>query len=812
MLLPALAVAFVLQSRGEIPIVSGLGVSGVTQGGRAPVGIDTVQSLVVEGKWAEPHAGDKVSGARGGDRTWAEVMANKDGVFEGGPTAGGYVFATVDSDVDKPMLLQASGDTMVYINGVPRAGDPYSYGYLKIPFPMKKGHNTFLFNCGRGRLQAKLIDVGKPEAVLINTDDLTLPDILVDRDEKLLGAVPIINCTARRLVGLYMVIESGPEALGAVELPPIQPFSIRKVPFQFHYGGKASTGEIPIELSIEEQTRDTMVIHDHAGVKVRVRKPTEHYKRTFVSKIDGSVQYYAVCPALKPSKDNALIMTVHGASVEAIGQAAAYQPKDWCTIVAPTNRRPYGFDWEDWGRMDGMEVWDIAKKEFPHDPRRVILTGHSMGGHGTWTLGLTYPNEFAAIGPSAGWISFWSYAGGWEPRDPNPVEQLLRRSMNSSDTLLMLNNINRHNLFILHGDKDDNVPVEQAREMKRRLEEAGYKFDGPHDMSGMPVAWRAYHEQPGAGHWWGNECVDWPPMFDMFRDSKKMTASTAFSFTTVNPGVSSTLESCTIDQQINPLMPSKLTHKEHVGSSDIETENVAAFTISTNTTSQIDGQIVTMKTLPTNGARTGTGTFVKVGNKWTAVDALPAGEKTPLKSGPFKLAFQNRMVFVVGTKGTAEENEWSVNKARYDAESWYYRGNGAVDIIKDTEVGRYKDRNLIVYGNADTNKAFSLIPKAPVLIKRGSILVGDQELRGQDLAAVFLYPQGKRLIAVVGGTGQAGMLFTDRLPYFTSGVAYPDWAVFRTSALTQGSKKVLGAGFFDNRWKFDRGQSAFVGE
>lgn len=52
------------------------------------------------------------------------------------------------------------------------------------------------------------------------------------------------------------------------------------------------------------------------------------------------------------------------------------------------------------------------------------------------------------------------------------------------------------------------------------------------------------------------------------------------------------------------------------------------------------------------------------------------------------------MVFVYGTSGNKEENEWSLNKAKYDAETWDYRGNGAVDIIADKEflLSKYKNR------------------------------------------------------------------------------------------------------------------------
>ena len=106
-----------------------------------------------------------------------------------------------------------------------------------------------------------------------------------------------------------------------------------------------------------------------------------------------------------------MVLTLHGAGVEGIGQAQCYSRKPGLYIVAPTNRRPYGFDWEDWGRLDAIEVLDLAQRAFETDPQQTYLTGHSMGGHGTWHLGVTFPDRFAAIAPSAGWISMWSYAG-----------------------------------------------------------------------------------------------------------------------------------------------------------------------------------------------------------------------------------------------------------------------------------------------------------------------------------------------------------------------------------------------------------------
>jgi len=802
-MLSLLAFVVAAQAPADIPLLSGVGVTGVSQGGgRAPAGADTVQAEIVAGKWQEPKAGDKIASPRGSERTWEAVTANKDGVFDGAPARGGYIDIGYDSDADKPMLLVAAGDTLVYINGVPRAGDPYGYGYLKIPFPLKKGHNEFLFLCGRGSLKATLSAPKAP--VFIDTSDATLPDIVSGQSHSdLLGSITVVNCEDKPIKGLSITAASTdvPDAPSRSQVPPLGSYSSRKcnivlLPSRDLYTLMTPPVDASVRLALRSSSgKET----DVQTIKLRVRKPTEQYKRTFVSQIDGSVQYYAVCPALKPNPSNALIMTVHGASVEAIGQASAYAPKDWCTIVAPTNRRPYGFDWEDWGRMDAMEVWDIAKKEFLHDPKRVILTGHSMGGHGTWTLGLTYPNEFAAIGPSAGWISFWSYAGGWTPEDPTPVEAMIRRSMNSSDTLLMLNNAKMEDIFILHGDKDDNVPVEQAREMKQKLTDIGENFE--------------YHEQPGAGHWWGNQCVDWPPMFDLFNKTRHGESATEvaedagtdgdhWTFTTVNPGVSPNCRDIQILEQINPLEPSSVDVRTNSKDIHITTKNVAAIQIGwtyRNLKQFIDGQPA-----PSRFAR-------KIGDRWELFDTkLP--EKTPRSTGPFKLAFQNRMVFVVGTHGTPEENEWSANKARYDAETWGYRANGAVDIVTDNEVGRYRDRNLILYGNADTNSAFKLIAKCPLQMKRGSIAIGGHTFTGDAQAALYLWPEGKRMIGVVGGTGLPGMRYTDRLPYFTSGIAYPDWTVFSTDVLTKGTKAIEAAGFFGNGWQFDAKESAFLGK
>ncbi len=49
-----------------------------------------------------------------------------------------------------------------------------------------------------------------------------------------------------------------------------------------------------------------------------------------------------------------------------------------------------------------LEILDSVEKSCPIDPRRVYLTGLSMGGFGCWNLAAKYPERFAAVVPICG--------------------------------------------------------------------------------------------------------------------------------------------------------------------------------------------------------------------------------------------------------------------------------------------------------------------------------------------------------------------------------------------------------------------------
>lgn len=78
------------------------------------------------------------------------------------------------------------------------------------------------------------------------------------------------------------------------------------------------------------------------------------------------------------------------------------------------------------------------------DPNRIYVTGLSMGGFGTWSLALRYPDRFAAIAP---------ICGGGDPRDAPRIGHLP--------------------VWAFHGAKDNVVALEKSQEMVDALKKAG---------------------------------------------------------------------------------------------------------------------------------------------------------------------------------------------------------------------------------------------------------------------------------------------------------------------------------------------------
>jgi poly(3-hydroxybutyrate) depolymerase len=810
-----------------IELRDGVTISALNRERRAPITLDPVSAQIVAGTFVMPKAGDSVSIGQGQSRQWQTVKAGADGGFAGPNFHGGYVASSITSRSDTVMMLEASGHSITYVNQDPRAGDPYATSHVQLPVRLRKGLNAFLFQAREGRLNAKLTAPKAP--VFFNTADATLPDLITGAATIAEAAVVVVNATEswQDALAITTMLPGGEEVRTPV--PPIVPLSVRKVGFQLR--GTAPSAEasasVRIKLQLKAGTSDEWKTQDSATIALRVRQPNQTHKRTFRSAIDGSVQYYAVVPARSHEQGQSrerpgLVLTLHGAAVEALGQAEAYAPKSGLHIIAPTNRRPYGFDWEDWGRLDALEVLELAQQALNTDPRRTYLTGHSMGGHGTWHLGVTYPDRFAAIAPSAGWISMWSYAGSRRADLRDPVDLLIQRAGSPSDTLALSRNLAQFGIYVLHGDADDNVPVTEARRMRTILSEFHPDF--------------AYHEQHGAGHWWGDACVDWPPLF-AFLDGRTIPPPSEVKrvdFVTASPGVSHRAHWASIEAQLKSMATSavhiELDRKHHRFRGT--TDNVARLALDVGRampdsragdafTVDLDGQAIQVATAVSPRVVDDRHIWlVRSGGKWSATTlAVPPSRKGPTRQGPFKDVFRNRPVLVIGTRGTPDENAWGLARARFDAETFWYRGNGSLDVVTDTDfldpkrTDEFRDRNVIVYGHSESNAAWRvLLAESPVQVSRGQAKIGKRTVSRNDLACLFIQPRpgsDTAAVGVVGGSGLVGLRLTERLPYFTSGVAYPDCLLVAAQALSEGKPDLLAAGYFGPDWDVESGEFAW---
>lgn len=843
--LPVLAalLAFPLPAAADSPEVmtftNALVIGGVGRSGRDTVHTDAVEAQLVMGQWRTPQAGDKLIAPDDRAQVWEAVSANAEGWFEHRAFRGGYALTTITLDRPRTLILDAAGHSSVYVNGELRAGDPYANGYVQLPVALPAGPSEFLFSAARGRLRARLTEPKGP--AFINPADVTLPDLVVGEREPVWASVVVVNATTNTTQHLWLEVAGA--ANGRADRFPVEvlPLSARKVAFQLRPPRGLRAGEFPFEVQLVHREGGHQLLFDKAALKTGVRTLVQQHRRTFVSEIDGSVQYYAVNPPpTAPVNPPALFLSLHGAGVEGSGQAASYAPKSWGVIVSPTNRRPFGFDWEEWGRLDALEVLAQAQARYHTDPFRTYLTGHSMGGHGTWSVGATFPDQFAAIAPSAGWISFRTYARGGRTNDDNgPMAVMLRRAAASSDTFNLVSNYVNQAVYVLHGDADDNVPVSEARAMRERI--AGFH----HDLH--------WYEQPGAGHWWdasdepGTDCVDWLPMFDLFarRRLPALNEAREVRFTTVNPGVSSRCRWLAIEQQIHPLEPSHIVARFDPGQRRIvaRTENVARlsfdltplFTTGAPIQLELDGIKLTNVAWSV-WAKPATGRPVKSevatplalargSEGWAVAGPASPAQKNPRRYGPLREAFTGRVLFVYATQGDAAENAWALAKARYDAESFWYRGNGSIDVVPDTAYVAHPERftrpdghrrSVILYGHAQANAAWAgLLGASPVQVRRGGVQIGERMLAGDQLAVLFLRPMpgdDLALAGVVAGTGAVGARLAERLPVFLAGPGFPDCLVVDPTMLAKGVEGVQAAGFFGTDWGVGTGEFVWAAE
>ncbi|MEZ0229919.1 MAG: hypothetical protein ACAI25_14945, partial [Planctomycetota bacterium] len=164
----------------------------------------------------------------------------------------------------------------------------------------------------------------------------------------------------------------------------------------------------------------------------------------------------------RAAKGMRLVVLLHGINGnggQTMGYAKELAATNECIAVGPSVQPlPGGYPIEDgipasfaqqfpswWmyepARSFTLEALRKARSLYPIDPERIVLAGASMGGYGTWNVGLRHADRWAAIAPMCGGLSRLGHVG-----------------MEDSRSNALLVNGLLFPVWAAHGDADTVVP------------------------------------------------------------------------------------------------------------------------------------------------------------------------------------------------------------------------------------------------------------------------------------------------------------------------------------------------------------------
>ena len=728
-----------------------------------PQNNDQVFGALEQGQFALPAAGSKAYGA-----TWLPIEP-QDSKLPSTGNASQIVYAARNVPSAKPMgaIVQLDRVFEAWLGGRRIGGDVYGHGIMRFAGQLAAG-DTLLVARGRG---GQALGIGlrtSSHRAALNGHDVTRPDLRVgDASVRWLGLPLLVfglPAAAAAQAITARVIEDAHWQPTAVAMPGLAGGSATQLAFELKAKAAPTTAgeEWPVVLRVDSPNWP----HSYEfTLKLPTVTTDVCYRQTFRSPDDASVQYYGVRPPVEQGPNQPLVLSVHGAGVDAIGQAQAYHahPKTW--IAAPTNRRPFGFDWEEWGHWNALYALQDAQTRFQTDRAHQYVTGHSMGGHGTWQLGVHHSDRFALLGPSAGWGSFYTYTGTKKPTGP------FARARAHSDTHVYLSNLANRAAYVIHGTKDDNVPFSEGKAM----------FDAVSKVT-KDVG---NHWEPGAGHWWdgdkspGADCVDWPELFEWMAARSLDLVPLTFNWKSPAPWYAENYAWLTLGSSKSP------NEDCTVAAKPVDAKTVAVTT--TNVRSlRIDG-----KSLRTKGIDSVTVDGIPYALPDGDLQVGPTTGKRNGASGPYNQAYHKPFVLVFpdGDETMAAVCAWMLQQ-------WLAIGNGhgaALPLSQVTAQIR-SEYQLIHFG----------LPSSQVPVPKdfafgwgqGELQVGGTGYGDRMLLTVYdAGPNAAGLGAALWAPKSKPWLLYRFMP-FSSRSGLPDYVVYDETG-------VMATGFFDADWQFD---------
>jgi pimeloyl-ACP methyl ester carboxylesterase len=280
-----------------------------------------------------------------------------------------------------------------------------------------------------------------------------------------------------------------PARIATVFTIMIAPGQTSSIPFQFLKQNIPS--KIWVDVILLDLDTDSLIGVPIGSYDIVQRTWGDVYKITMEG-YDTAIQYAYV----KPPRNNCLgftnkkcpiIVALHGAGVKVSDQVwlDAISKQDHSWVLIPSGRTPWGFDWHgpSYKNIDASvdaldNLWGVPtewRSQLEADADRLIIMGHSNGGHGCWWYTSHFPDRVIAAIPAAGFLKIQMYVPyfmqvGNAHADPM-MRGFLESSISENDLDLYASNMGGIPILARSGAMDTNVPPIHTRRMMRLIDE-----------------------------------------------------------------------------------------------------------------------------------------------------------------------------------------------------------------------------------------------------------------------------------------------------------------------------------------------------